>query len=123
MVGNKIDLVEKETVDEEEVVRFAKEKGIKYKRVSALSGVNINEMFKNDKIFDQEMSGFVNSQNFDMKKYAFVAVCSYLTDKDCKIETNSNGETFLIFEDTEQENKIFLGKQDVENTICKSLYL
>jgi translation initiation factor 2 gamma subunit (eIF-2gamma) len=46
VVGNKIDLVEKETVDEEEVVRFAKEKGIKYKRVSALSGVNINEMFK-----------------------------------------------------------------------------
>lgn len=46
MVGNKIDLVEEETVDEEEVVRFAKEKGIKCKRVSALSGVNINEMFK-----------------------------------------------------------------------------
>ena len=46
MVGNKIDLVEKETVDEEEVVRFAKEKEIKCKRVSALSGVNINEMFK-----------------------------------------------------------------------------
>lgn len=38
--------MEKETVDEEEVVRFAKEKGIKCKRVSALSGVNINEMFK-----------------------------------------------------------------------------
>ena len=46
MVGNKIDLVEKEIVDEEEVVRFAKEKGIKCKRVSALSGVNVNEMFK-----------------------------------------------------------------------------
>lgn len=38
--------MEEETVDEEEVVRFAKEKGIKCKRVSALSGVNINEMFK-----------------------------------------------------------------------------
>ena len=46
LVGNKIDLVEKETVDEEEVVNFAKEKGIKCKRVSALNGVNINEMFK-----------------------------------------------------------------------------
>ena len=46
MVGNKVDLVEAETVDEEEVVMFAKEKGIKCKRVSALSGVNINEMFK-----------------------------------------------------------------------------
>ena len=38
--------MEKETVDEEEVVNFAKEKGIKCKRVSALNGVNINEMFK-----------------------------------------------------------------------------
>ena len=46
LVGNKIDLVEKEIVDEEAVVRFAKEKGIKCKRVSALNGVNINEMFK-----------------------------------------------------------------------------
>ena len=57
MVGNKIDLVEKETVDEEEVVRFAKEKGIKYKRVSALNGVNINEMFK--ELADE----YINSDN------------------------------------------------------------
>jgi hypothetical protein len=57
-VGNKIDLIETETVDEEEVVMFAQEKGMKCKRVSALSGVNINEMFT--ELADEYMNSVAN---------------------------------------------------------------
>ena len=76
MVGNKVDLVEAETVDEEEVVMFAKEKGIKCKRVSALSGVNINEMFK--ELADEYINSVGNvksgkkinlSEKINVKKY------------------------------------------------------
>ena len=38
--------MESETVDEEEVVAFAQEKGVKCKRVSALTGDNIDDLFK-----------------------------------------------------------------------------
>ena len=43
LFGNKADLVEQTQVDEEEVMKFATENGLIYKRTSALTGEGINE--------------------------------------------------------------------------------
>jgi len=46
LVANKIDLIDKEEVSEEEAIEYAKEKGIKYYRVSAKTGEGVNELFE-----------------------------------------------------------------------------
>ena len=44
LVANKIDLIGKEEVSEKEAMEYAKEKGIKYFRVSAKTGEGVNEL-------------------------------------------------------------------------------
>ncbi len=46
LVANKIDLIDKVEVSEEEAIEYAKEKGIKYYRVSAKKGEGIDELFE-----------------------------------------------------------------------------
>ena len=45
LVANKIDLIGEEEVSEKEAIEYAKEKGIKYFRVSAKTGEGVNELF------------------------------------------------------------------------------
>ena len=46
LVGNKFDRFEDEQVEEEDVKKYANEKQIKFKYVSALNGKNTNELFQ-----------------------------------------------------------------------------
>ena len=46
LVANKIDLIGKEEVSEKEAIDYAKEKGIKYFRVSAKTGEGVNELLE-----------------------------------------------------------------------------
>jgi hypothetical protein len=68
------------------------------------------------------MSVFVNSQNFDVQNMPLLLFVLTSLIKIVQLKLILMEKLFLIFKDTEQENKIFLGKQDLENTICKSLY-
>ena len=46
LVANKIDLIDKVEVSEKEAIDYAKEKGIKYFRVSAKTGEGVNELLE-----------------------------------------------------------------------------
>ena len=47
LVGNKIDLKDKEEVTEEEVVEYANKKGMSLQFCSSLNGTGIEDLFRN----------------------------------------------------------------------------